>query len=294
MQEGARASASHGRMGFRLGSVDGRAVLVDADDVYDVERLTGGAISAEPRRAVAEHARLHDLAAELDRATPTARRSDVTWGPPVPWPRQVFGIGLNYRTHAEETGQAIPEAPLVFTKFPGCLAGPEGDLLLASPTTDYEAELVVVVGATAKDVAVADAWDVVAGLTVGQDVSDRALQMAGDRPQFSLGKSHDGYGPTGPLVVSPDLVGDRDDLAIECTVNGEVRQSDRTSNLIFSVAELVSYLSSMLTLQPGDLIFTGTPAGVGAPTRNFLRPGDTVITTIQGVGSLTMTCREPN
>ncbi len=278
-------------MGFRLGNVDGRAVLVDGEDVYDLDRLTGGAVPAEPRLAVAEYSQLHDLAAELGDAQPTARLAEVTLGPPVPWPRHVFGVGLNYRTHAEETGQAIPEAPLVFTKFPGCLTGPVADIPLASETTDYEAELAVVVGAVAKDVAIADAWDVVAGLTIGQDVSDRGLQFAGDRPQFNLGKSHDGYGPTGPLVVSPDLLPDRDDLAIECVVKGETRQSDRTSNLIFSVPELVSYLSSVLTLQPGDLIFTGTPAGVGAPTRNFLRPGDTVVTTIEGLGALTMTCR---
>jgi 2-keto-4-pentenoate hydratase/2-oxohepta-3-ene-1,7-dioic acid hydratase in catechol pathway len=277
-------------MGFRLGCVAGRGVLVDGDHVYDVEEVSGGALPAEPRLVVAEHGQLHDLAAELGDAAPTSRLADVTLGAPVPWPRHVFGIGLNYRTHAEETGQAIPEAPLVFTKFPGCLAPPVGELRLASDTTDYEAELVVVIGAEAKEVASADAWGAVAGLMVGQDVSDRALQMAGDRPQFNLGKSHDGYGPTGPLLVSPDLVPDPDDLAVECTVNGEVRQSDRTSNLIFSVAELVSYLSGVLTLRPGDLIFTGTPAGVGAPTRTFLRPGDTVVTTIEGLGSLTTTC----
>jgi 2-keto-4-pentenoate hydratase/2-oxohepta-3-ene-1,7-dioic acid hydratase in catechol pathway len=181
--------------------------------------------------------------------------------------------------------------PLVFTKFPGCLTGPVSELELASDTTDYEAELVVVIGDETTDVGVDDAWDAVAGLTIGQDVSDRGLQNAGDRPQFSLGKSHRGYGPTGPLILSPDLLPNRDDLAVECTVNGELRQSDRTSNLIFPVAELVSYLSGIVTLQPGDLIFTGTPAGVALPSGNFLRAGDTVVTSIEGLGSLTMTCR---
>jgi 2,4-diketo-3-deoxy-L-fuconate hydrolase len=277
-------------MGFRLGSVDGRAVLVDGDHVHDVEQASDGSIPSAPRLAVAEHRRLHDVAATLADAEPAAALADVTLGPPIPWPRHVFGVGLNYRTHAAETGMALPEAPLVFTKFPGCLAGPVGDLALASDTTDYEAELVIVIGAEVKDVAVADAWDAVAGLMVGQDVSDRALQNAGDRPQFSLGKSHDGYGPTGPFVVSPDLVADRDDLAIGCTVNGEVRQSDRTANLIFSVPALVSYLSGVLTLRPGDLVFTGTPAGVGLPTRNFLRAGDVVETTIEGLGTLRTRC----
>ena len=130
------------------------------------------------------------------------------------------------------------------------------------------------IGARIRDVAVGEAWDAVAGLTVGQDVSDRALQFAGKPPQFSLGKSHDTYGPTGPFVVSPDLVADRDDLPIRCEVNGDVRQDDTTANLIFPVPELVAYLSSILTLYPGDLIFTGTPAGVGRPQGKFLRPGD--------------------
>ena len=277
-------------MGFRLGSVDGRAVLVDGDHVHDVERASAGTVPSEPRLAVAAHRRLHDLAANLVGAEPTAALADVTLGPPVPWPRHVFGVGLNYRTHAAETGMALPEAPLVFTKFPGCLAGPVGEVALASDTTDYEAELVIVIGAEVKGVSVADAWDAVAGLMVGQDVSDRGLQNAGDRPQFSLGKSHDGYGPTGPFVVSPDLLPDRDDLAIGCTVNGETRQSDRTANLIFSVPELVSYLSGVLTLQPGDLVFTGTPSGVGLPTRNFLRAGDVVETTIEGLGGLHTRC----
>ena len=155
---------------------------------------------------------------------------------------------------------------------------------------DYEAELVVVIGTEAKDVTIDDAWSVVAGLTIGQDVSDRGLQNAGDRPQFSLGKSHDGYGPTGPYVVSPDLLPQRDDLAVRCVVNGEERQSDRTSNLIFPVAELVSYLSGVLTLQPGDLIFTGTPAGVGLATGTFLRAGDVVETEIDGLGALRTSC----
>jgi 2-keto-4-pentenoate hydratase/2-oxohepta-3-ene-1,7-dioic acid hydratase in catechol pathway len=181
-------------------------------------------------------------------------------------------------------------APLIFAKFPGCLVGAGSDIVLASDTTDYEAELVVVIGARVRDVAVAEAWEAVAGLTAGQDVSDRALQSAGERPQFSLAKSHDTYGPTGPWVVSLDLLADRDDLDVRCEVNGEVRQHDTTAGLIFPVAELVSYLSSMLTLYPGDLIFTGTPSGVGVATGTFLRRGDVVRTTIGGIGTLTNRC----
>jgi 2-keto-4-pentenoate hydratase/2-oxohepta-3-ene-1,7-dioic acid hydratase in catechol pathway len=179
---------------------------------------------------------------------------------------------------------------MIFTKFPGCIVGPTADIVIASDTTDYEAELVVVIGSRTKDVAAEHGWDAVAGLTVGQDVSDRALQFATKPAQFSLGKSHDTYGPIGPFVVSPDLVGDRDDLHVRCAISGDVRQDATTADLIFPVPELVAYLSAVLTLYPGDLIFTGTPAGVGRPQGKFLRPGDTVTTTIDGIGTLTNHC----
>lgn len=277
-------------MGFRLANVDDRAVLVDGEHVYDVERTSGGQVPPDAIGALMMPAALHELASRLGGAEPAAPLADVVLGPPVPRPRQVFGVGLNYRTHAAETGMALPAAPLVFTKFPGCLSGPNAEIELASDTTDYEAELVVVIGTEVKDIPVPGAWSAVAGLTVGQDVSDRALQNAGDRPQFSLGKSHDGYGPTGPAVVSLDLLVDRDDLAVRCAVNGAVRQADTTASMIFPVAELVAYLSTVLTLYPGDLIFTGTPSGVGLATKDFLRPGDVVTTTIDGLGTLVNRC----
>lgn len=277
-------------MAFRLANVDGRAALVDDDHVYDLHALSDGALGPDPTAVVAESARLHELAANLGSIAPTAKLADVVLGPPVPTPRHVFGVGLNYRSHAAETGSELPSVPMIFTKFPGCLTGPTADIAIASDTTDYEAELVVVIGARTRDVSADAAWDAVAGLTVGQDVSDRGLQFAGKPPQFSLGKSHDTYGPTGPYLVSLDLVADRDDLHVRCEVNGDVRQDDTTANLIFPVAELIAYLSAILTLYPGDLIFTGTPAGVGRPQGKFLRAGDVVRTTIDGIGTLTNAC----
>ena len=277
-------------MGFRLANVDGRAVLVDDDHVYDVHDLSGGELGPDPLAAIAAGVKLHELAAIVEDAQPTAALADVVLGPPVPTPRHVFGVGLNYRSHAAETGSELPTVPMIFTKFPGCIVGPTAEIEIASDTTDYEAELVVVIGSRAKDVTADDAWDAVAGLTVGQDVSDRALQFATKPAQFSLGKSHDTYGPIGPAVVSPDLVGDRDDLHVRCEISGEVRQDATTADLIFPVPELVAYLSSVLTLLPGDLIFTGTPAGVGRPQGKFLRPGDIVTTTIDGIGTLTNRC----
>ena len=276
-------------MGFRLGNVDGRAVLVEGDGVFDLERVSEGRLGPGARAAIAGHAVLHEIAAGLAGQQPDRTLADVTLGPPQPDPWQVFAIGLNYRGHAAETGKALPEAPLVFTKFPGCLTGPVATVEMASDTTDYEAELVVVIGDTVRNVAAADAWNVVAGLTIGQDLSDRELQNAGERPQFSLAKSHDGYGPTGPLIVSPDLLDDPDALDVRCLVNGEQRQSDTTHNLIFTVPVLVEYLSRMMTLHAGDLIFTGTPEGVGLATGNYLRSGDVVHTTIAGLGELTTT-----
>ena len=276
-------------MGFRLGNVDGRAVLVEGDGVFDLERVSEGRLGPGARAAIAGHAVLHEVAAGLAGQQPDRTLADVTLGPPQPDPWQVFAIGLNYRGHAAETGKALPEAPLVFTKFPGCLTGPVATVEMASDTTDYEAELVVVIGDTVRNVAAADAWNVVAGLTIGQDLSDRELQNAGERPQFSLAKSHDGYGPTGPLIVSPDLLDDPDALDVRCLVNGEQRQSDTTHNLIFTVPVLVEYLSRMMTLHAGDLIFTGTPEGVGLATGNYLRSGDVVRTTIAGLGELTTT-----
>ncbi len=129
-----------------------------------------------------------------------------------------------------------------------------------------------------------------AGLTAGQDISDRALQFAANPPHFDLGKSRDGYGPIGPVLVSPDSFADCDDIALECRVNGEVRQSATTAQLIHDVPALIAYISAILTLSPGDLIFTGTPEGVGVTSGNLLRPGDVIETTLAGIGTMTNRC----
>jgi 2-keto-4-pentenoate hydratase/2-oxohepta-3-ene-1,7-dioic acid hydratase in catechol pathway len=277
--------------GFRLGTVDGRAVLVDDQDGWhDLATLAGDEGMVDPTVALADPSSLAALADRLDPAAAHGPLDDVTLGPPVPRPRQVFGIGLNYRSHAEETGAQIPPTPLVFTKFPGCLCGPTDDVELVTETVDYEVELVVVIGPGGRGIPREAAWDHVAGVTIGQDLSDRALQFASAPPHFDLGKSRPGYGPIGPLVVSTDRVADPDDLALSCSVNGEVRQDDRTSGLIVDVPELVAYLSSILELFPGDLIFTGTPAGVGMTDGRFLAPGDVLESTIEGLGTLRNHC----
>jgi 2,4-diketo-3-deoxy-L-fuconate hydrolase len=278
-------------MAFRLATVNDRAVLIAHDGVYDLARHSGGRFPADPMQAIARHEELHAVAARLDRV-PDAPVGSVELGVCVPRPRKVFAIGLNYRSHAVETGMEMPQNPLVFTKFPSCLTGPTADVVVYGPTTDWEAELVVVIGARARDVAPGHAWQAVAGLTCGQDISERMTQFAARPPHFDLGKSYDTFGPIGPAVVSLDQLATPDDLAITCDVNERRRQEARTSDLIFDVPALIAYISNVCTLEPGDLIFTGTPAGVGATTRTFLAPGDTIVTTIEGIGTLRNRCVE--
>ncbi len=179
---------------------------------------------------------------------------------------------------------------MVFTKFPTCISPPDADVVLDGDAVDYEVELVVVIGAGGKDIPASRAWAHVAGVTAGQDISDRTLQFAAKPAHFDLGKSRDTYGPIGPVLVSPDCFADPDDIGLECAVNGERKQKDRTARLIFPVPALIEYLSSVLTLQPGDVIFTGTPDGVGMATGKMLKPGDVITTTVEGVGTMTNRC----
>ena len=280
-------------MAFRLTTMNDRAALLANDGVYDLERHSKSRFSPDPMEAIARHGELHQIAAALN-GTPDAPLASARLGLCVPRPRKVFAIGLNYRSHAEEAGMEIPQAPLVFAKFPNCLVGPTSDVVVHGPTTDWEAELVVVIGVRARAIAAADAWKAIAGLTCGQDISERMMQFAAKPPHFDLAKSYDTYGPIGPAVVSVDQLSDPSDLAITCDVNGQRRQEARTSDLIFGIPELVAYISAVCTLEPGDLIFTGTPAGIGATSGTFLKPGDTITTTIEGIGSIVNRCVEKN
>lgn len=275
-------------MTFRLANVEGRAALVDGDNYFDLATATGGALGPDPMAAIAAFDQLHAI--DLSTVSPTGALANVRLGPPVPAPGNCFGIGLNYKSHVSETAMDLPTVPVVFTKFPSCICAPNSDVVLVGEAVDYEAELVVVIGAGGRNIAAADAWSRVAGVTAGQDISDRALQFAAKPPHFDLGKSRDTYGPIGPVLVSPDALAEPDNLSLACSVNGELRQQATTGQLIFSVPFLVEYLSGILTLQPGDVIFTGTPEGVGVATGNLLKPGDVIETTIAGVGTITNRC----
>jgi 2,4-diketo-3-deoxy-L-fuconate hydrolase len=274
-------------MAFRLATVNDRAVLIANDGVYDLERHSKGRFSADPMQAIAAHGELHEVTLQ---GAPDAILDSTTLGLCVPRPQKVFGIGLNYRAHAAESKMAPPTSPLVFTKFPSCLVGPTSEVIVYGATTDWEAELVVVIGKRARDIAAADAWKAVAGLTCGQDVSERTVQFATQPPHFDLGKSYDTFGPIGPAIVSLDQFSDPADLAITCDVNDERKQDARTNDLIFDIPALISYISGICTLEPGDLIFTGTPSGVGVASGTFLKPGDTITTTIEGIGTMTNPC----
>ncbi|MFT4864096.1 MAG: 2,4-diketo-3-deoxy-L-fuconate hydrolase [Ilumatobacter sp.] len=274
-------------MGFRLANVDGRAALVHGDRYTDLATHSKGAFSPDPMQALERPDLMNELSELLDDASATGLLADVTLGPPVPRPQKIFGIGLNYATHVAESGMEPPSSPVVFTKFPSCLTGPTGDVEIRSGGCDYEVELVVVIGRGGRDISPDDAWDHVVGVTAGQDISDRPVQFAAKPPHFDLAKSFDTFGPLGPVVVSTDQLIGRDALRVTCEINGETRQDGTTADLIFDVPTLISYLSSITTLTTGDLIFTGTPDGVGAAQGKFLADGDIITTTIDGIGTMT-------
>ena len=277
----------------RVAVADGRTVLVIGERVVDVARTSGGSIPAEPAAMFGAWAELRRLAERLERdgEPDEAQALDVTaLDLPVPVPLQAFGIGVNYRDHAGESAMALPDTPLVFPKFSSCIVGPNEPVATRSEALDWEAELVVVIGSDCFEVAEAEAASVIAGYTVGQDLSDRLVQFEGGaNPQFGLGKSAPGFGPIGPWVVSADELGAEPRLDIRCEVDGLVKQSSNTEHLIFGVPAIISYLSSRVRLYPGDLVFTGTPAGVGwmREPRETLRGGARVDTTIEGIGTLT-------
>ncbi len=277
---------------YRLMNVDGRTALENGGQWFDLATLAGDPSLSDPLVAVARAGELHDLSQRCAAAEGGGEVADAPLGAPVPNPRQVFGIGLNYNDHAEESGMELPPAPLTFTKFPSCIAGPHDDVPLSGELVDWEVEIVAVIGAESAAVPVDQAWGAVAGLMLGQDISDRAVQLTGNPAQFCLGKSFTAYGPTGPALVSVDSFDDPDDIGLWCEVAGERMQDGRSRQLIFSVPTLVAYLSSITTLYPGDLIFTGTPSGVGMSRGRFLAPGELVVSGAEVIGELRNLCTE--
>ena len=270
---------------MKLANLDGRLALVLDQGTLDVHDASDGCFGPDPSSA---YAHWEDLRTWAATATGDVQPLDESLlRAPSPEPRQVFAIGLNYASHAAESGADLPTIPAVFTKYPASLGGPFDPIERSGEMVDWEVELVVVMGRRADRVTEADAWSHVAGLCVGQDVSDRRVQFAAGG-QFSLGKSHRSHGPTGPWLVTPDELTDPDDLGLGCSIDGETVQDGRTSDLVFSVARLIAEISAVVPMLPGDLMFTGTPAGVGIgrqPPR-FLREGEVVESWIEGIGTI--------
>ncbi|WP_234750284.1 fumarylacetoacetate hydrolase family protein [Arthrobacter ramosus] len=280
---------------MRLANVNNRAVLVAAVDNrgLDVANASGGKFGPGLMSVYENWDSFLEWAgtANLDNPDTHFQRSEL--GSPSPTPRQIVAVGLNYSEHAAESGFKVPDSlPPIFTKFVSSLTGPDATVALPKGgNVDWEVELVVVIGRAAKDVREEDAWTFVAGLSVGQDISERRSQLHGQLPQFSLGKSFPNFSPVGPWLVTPDELDDENDLELGCEIDGEVVQLGRTRDLVFSVTALIAKLTKTITLFPGDLIFTGTPAGVGLgrDPQRFLQPGESLRSWVKGIGELHQT-----
>jgi len=272
----------------RIANVAGRLNLLGTDGrATDVETASDGRFGPDPQAVFEQWERFREWAATAS-VNEGAPVDPATLQAVVPRPPQVMAVGLNYRDHALESGLDLPTEPMVFTKFASSLTGPSGRITLSPGNVDWEVELVAVIGTGGRNIAESDAWNHVAGLTLGQDISDRTAQFVSSPPQFNLGKSYAGFAPIGPHLVTVDEFGDPNDLEIGCRVNGETMQKTRTNDMVFSIPTLVAKLSAIVGLLPGDIIFTGTPSGVGVGQKppRFLQPGDELTTWCSGIGEL--------
>ena len=278
---------------MRIANLAGRATIVTDDGLIDLATQSHGAFSASMDKCLTQLDKIQawfarSAPAVTDATTPRELLGDARLGPVVVRPQQVFAVGLNYRHHAEEMHLALPKTPMVFTKFVSSLCGPNDEVPIPSFTTDFEAELVVIIGSTTRDVSIDEALSCVAGYCVGQDYSERTLQMQGTPAQFSLGKSYRNFTPIGPWLTTADEIVDPNVLGIRCAINDTEYQNSSTADMVFSVAEIVSYLSGVVELRTGDIIFTGSPHGVGQGRTPpvFLRPGDRIVTSIDHLGRI--------
>lgn len=276
---------------MKFANVSGRATLVVDGRAVDIERATDGRLGSDPMVYcdLANHEELAELAASVDPGDwPEVDPS--TLGAPVPRPPKGFGVALNYRSHAIESNKDIPTEPHLFGKTENCVCGPYDEIVVPAgrDQIDYEAEMVIVFGRTCKSATEEDAWSYIAGVTAGQDISDRGEQFRPPVKQFTIAKTYDTFGPIGPFLVTSDDVPNRDGLRLQGRVDGEVVQDSNTDDLIFPVPALVAWLSRFITFRPGDLLWTGTPGGCGEARTPplFLRDGMVVETEVEGVGTM--------
>jgi 2-keto-4-pentenoate hydratase/2-oxohepta-3-ene-1,7-dioic acid hydratase in catechol pathway len=271
---------------YREGA-DSRAGVLVGEEIVAVSALDAPAASVRGLLAALEPAALAELGRRAESVSERTPLAEVRLLAPVPDPQKIICLGLNYRDHAAETGQPIPQAPMWFAKFANSLIGSGAEITLppAHPDhVDYEAELAVVIGRAAHLVDAASALDYVAGAMPFNDVSARDLQF--QNPLWTSGKALDTFAPCGPALVTLDEAGDLSALGLRTRIDGELVQEGDTSELIFDVAATVAWLSRTMTLLPGDIVATGTPAGVGASKGRFLRDGEEVEVEIDGLGTL--------
>ena len=279
---------------MKIASINSRAVIVTEKGLVDINRASGGRFSARTDELIPV---LDSVMAwyETESPAPTDPRSqeeleaDLSQlDAPLTRPRQIFAIGLNYKSHADEVSMAVPASPMIFTKFASAITGPSATINLPQGSVDWEVEMVAVIGRGGRDIGRDSALEHICAYCVGQDISERDHQLANTPPQFSMAKSHKGFAPIGPWLTTADEVGNPQDLAISCDIDGVLVQESRTSMMLFDLPAQIAYLSSICELYPGDIIFTGTPEGVGM-SRNpqrFLQPGETLTSLIESLGTL--------
>lgn len=276
---------------LKFANINGRAHAVANSGVVDLATASGGVLSADPMAYVIPswQARASVMVEQLPEIL--YRNIDPReFGPPIPRPRNILAVALNYQAHVIESQKEMPAEPAVFAKLASSLCGPYESVAVPDTCTmvDYEAEVVVVIGKKMRGVAAADAWDYVAGVTAGQDISDRFEQRRPPLGQFSLAKSYDTFSPVGPVMATLDEFSDLDRISIVGRVDGREVQRGDTSELIFSISELLAWTCRYVTLEPGDLVFTGTPEGVGSRRTPplYLSDGMILETEIPGVGTM--------
>lgn len=271
---------------------DGPRAALRQDDHYVNLHATDASIPASLREILAQGSEMIQRVQTAAKFPDAVRVSleEANFHAPIHDPIKIVCVGLNYRDHAEESGAKIPQEPILFSKYPSSLIGHEESIVLPSVSdeVDYEAELVIVIGKSGRFISKESAMDYVAGYAVGHDVSARDWQLKKDGKQWMVGKTFDTFAPIGPELVTTDEVPDPHKLRIQLRLNGETMQDSNTDQMIFSVSDVVSYLSQIFTLDVGDLIFTGTPPGVGFARKPpiFLKDGDVAEVEIEGLGVL--------
>ncbi len=276
-----RLVSFHAADGVRLGVDTERGVVDVAEVAPDAPATMRELIAAGPEA-------LERVRSAVGSATDAVPIEELRLAPVVPDPEKIICVGLNYRKHAAEGGMPVPDQPIYFAKFRNSLAGSGEEVAIPAATRkcDYEVELVAVIGRRTRDVPPETALEAVFGYATGNDLSARELQVRSS--QWTYGKAIDGFAPLGPYLVTGDDVPDPQELRTRTWVNGDLRQDSTTRDMVFSVAELVSDLSRIMTLEPGDVVFTGTPEGVilGMADQVWLQPGDEVVCEVEGLGRL--------